>query len=40
MTGDGVRDLFLVTLRAVIILQHDYDKVAKLVEKRFLADAT
>jgi len=39
LTGDGVRDLFLVTLKTVIILQHDYDKVAQLVEKRLLTDA-
>ena len=39
LTGDGIRDLFLVTLKTVIILQHDYDKVAQLVEKRLLTDA-
>ena len=34
LTGDGVKDLFLVTLKTVIILQHDYEKVAQIVEKR------
>ena len=35
LTGDGVKDLFLVTLKTVIILQHDYEKVGELVEKRY-----
>ena len=34
LTGDGIKDVFLVTLKSVIILQHDYDKVAELLEKR------
>lgn len=34
LTGDGIKDLFLVTLRAVIILQHDYEQVEKIIQAR------
>lgn len=38
LTGDGIKDLFLVTLRAVIILQHDYEQVEKIVQARIEHD--
>lgn len=40
MTGDGVRELVLVTTRSIQILQHDLDKVQLLVDQRRQAVTT
>ena len=40
LTGDGIKDLFVITLKSVIVLQHDYDSVKELLKQRSLTNET
>lgn len=34
LTGDGIKDIFLITMKTVLVLQHDYGKVEELIRSR------
>ena len=36
LTNDGMKELCIVTLKTVIVLQHDVEKVAELCRSRYL----